>query len=146
MNRQQLRYVVVQDPTRVAYINEHIHFAALLGKASAFQKSHYSPVYIGIIQTHPHPYSDLDTGIAADTIKVTASSLGFGSCILASFKDVDEVCKIKDQEVLRVLIAIGHPAHQSTIVPAQKSLAYYQDEQHHFYVPKKALSKIVTIL
>ncbi|BBH26118.1 hypothetical protein SG0102_10520 [Intestinibaculum porci] len=53
---------------------------------------------------------------------------------------------IKDQEVLRVLIAIGHPAHQSTIVPAQKSLAYYQDEQHHFYVPKKALSKIVTIL
>lgn len=53
---------------------------------------------------------------------------------------------IKDQEVLRVLIAIVHPAHQSTIVPAQKSLAYYQDEQHHFYVPKKALSKIVTIL
>lgn len=53
MNRQQLRYLVVQDPTRVAYINEHIHFAALLGKASAFQKSHYPPVYIGIIQTHP---------------------------------------------------------------------------------------------
>ncbi len=94
----------------------------------------------------PHPYSNLDTGIAADTIKVTASSLGHGSCILASFKDVDEVFEIKDQEVLRVLIAIGHPAHQSTIVPAQKSLAYYQDEQHHFYAPKKALSKIVTIL
>lgn len=53
MNRQQLRYLVVKDPTRVAYINEHIHFAALLGKASAFQKSHYPPVYIGIIQTHP---------------------------------------------------------------------------------------------
>lgn len=120
MNRQQLRYVVVQDPTRVAYINEHVHFAALLGKASAFQKSHYSPVYIGIIQTHPHPYSDLDTGIAADTIKVTASSLGLGSCILASFKDVDEVCKIKDQEVLRVLIAIGSSGTSEYDCPGTK--------------------------
>ena len=116
------------------------------GKLPLFKKVIIHLFISVLFKLIPHPYSDLDTGIVADTIKVTASSLGLGSCILASFKDVDEVCKIKDQEVLRVLIAIDYPAHQSTIVPAQKSLAYYQDEQHHFYVPKKALSKIVTIL
>lgn len=115
-------------------------------KSNSPQLDQFPPYYIGIVQTQPSAISDIDTGIAADVIKISAASMNLGTCIMASFKNLDSLLHIKEKERLRLIIALGHPAHQSHIVEYKDDFRYYKDEHDDYYVPKKPLDDIITFL
>ena len=146
-NRQTLRYIVIKNPELVSAINNSVIYASLLPqKSNSPQLDQFPPYYIGIVQTQPSAISDIDTGIAADVIKTSAASMNLGACIMASFKNLDTLLHIKDKERLRLIIALGYPAHQSPIVEYKDDFRYYKDENDDYYVPKKPLDDIITFL
>lgn len=99
-NRQILRYIVIKNPELVSAINNSVIYASLLPqKSNSPQLDQFPPYYIGIVQTQPSAISDIDTGIAADVIKTSAASMNLGTCIMASFKNLDTLLHIKDKEV-----------------------------------------------
>lgn len=68
-----------------------------------------------------------------------------GSAILAAVDRVKIAALLEipeDREVVTVL-ALGYPAHKSTLVPGEEGkLAYYVDEARDYYVPKLPLEKV----
>ncbi len=54
---------------------------------------------------------------------------------------------IPEEDQLRLVIAIGKPAHKSTIVEMKDDdFTYYVDDDYNFYVPKRSFNDIVKVL
>ena len=52
---------------------------------------------------------------------------------------------IPEEDTLRLAIALGYPAHSSSIVdmPEDSSFDYFVDEKRDYYVPKRAFDDVV---
>ena len=148
-NAQTLTYVVVKSPEKVSAMHHLVKWAAALpdGKGTPADDQ-YPPLYLVIIQHQKGGLTDIDAGIAANTIMTSATDLGLASCIFASHNPakVSELLALKEEENPRLVIALGHPACESTIVDMQdNNINYTMDDHAHFYVPKRALKDIVEI-
>ncbi|HOU26092.1 MAG TPA: nitroreductase family protein, partial [Candidatus Cloacimonas sp.] len=89
----------------------------------------------------------IDTGIAAQTILLTAVDNGLGGCLLASV-DKDAVHKIfllPDNMDIVLVIALGYPAETVVIedVTDQDKIEYWRDENTVHHVPKRKLSDLI---
>lgn len=147
MNAQTLSYVVVKSKHNVQTMHSLVKWAGALPKGEGTPKDgEFPPLYIVIVQNKKSGLTDIDAGIAANTIMTTATSLGLASCIFASHKiaDVSSLLDLKEGQIPRLVIAIGHPACTSSIVDmVDGNIKYTKDENDHFYVPKRALKDIV---
>ena len=58
---------------------------------------------------------------------------------------IKERFAIAQEDTLRLAIALGRPAHRSTLVdmPESGAYAYYVDEKRDYYVPKRAFDDVV---
>jgi nitroreductase len=86
-------------------------------------------------------------GIAAQTILLGATELGFGGCMLGSF-DPARLCndfKISARYQPKLVIALGKPAEEVCLTAPREdgSLVYYRDENNTHYVPKHNLEDIL---
>ena len=91
-------------------------------------------------------FADVDVGIAAHAIVSTAWESGVGSCMMGAIKikSIEELLEIPEDQNLRLVIALGYPSHESTLVdvPADGKLAYYLDDERNYYVPKRPTEEI----
>ena len=80
-------------------------------------------------------------------IATTAWTHGVGSCLMGAINGpkIKERFGIPEEDTLRLAIALGYPAHSSTIVdmPADGAFDYYVDEKRDYYVPKRAFDDVV---
>ena len=92
-------------------------------------------------------FADVDVGIAAHTIALTAWSYGVGSCMLGSINipKIRELLDVPEEDQIRLAIALGKPSHTSTIVPVGEDgkTDYYLDEDRNYCVPKRAFEDVV---
>lgn len=152
-NRQELRYVVVSDPAKVAGLQELVHFAAALPPELGRPKPGEGPVaFVALCHSRrePGPMSEIDMGIAADRIAISAMSRGWGSCIMGAVdaQEIKALLGIPEDLTLRLMIALGRPAHSSTVVevPESGNLSYFLDGDRNYYVPKRALDDIARFI
>ncbi|MDD5922819.1 MAG: nitroreductase family protein, partial [Eubacteriales bacterium] len=128
-----------------------VKWAAKLPPELGTPKENEQPTaFIIILRKEPfNAFADIDAGIAADKICMTAWEHGFGSCILGSIhvKRIQQVLDLPEDVKPRIAIALGKPAHKSTIVdvPDSGDLSYYLDEKRDYYVPKRSFDSIVKI-
>ena len=144
MNGQVLRYTVVTNPSVVAEINSKIKLGGAVPELKLPREGETPMAFIVItVEGEVNQIRDLDLGIAAHAITTVAYSHGVGSCIMWGFprKDIKEMLNLDNDPQL--MLALGKPAHKSTIVePKDGALKYYADENLDFYVPKKPLDEI----
>lgn len=142
-NRQLLRFCVIQSETNRKKMDPLVHFAALLPRETADPRPDEEPMgYIVITQPDPAGVTDIDAGIAAQVICSSAWEKGVGSCIMMNFdhEKVEKLIQISESRKSVLVIALGYPAHESTVTDAgnDKSLKYRVDteDNNHYYVPK----------
>ncbi len=89
-----------------------------------------------------------DEGITAQTIMLGAVEMGFGGCMIASFKrkETAEILGI-DQERYQpsLVLALGKPKETVVVVPMKEDgdVRYYRDEKQVHYVPKRELEDLI---
>jgi nitroreductase len=85
-------------------------------------------------------------GIAAQSITLGATAMGFGGCIIASIdKDkLRSLLKIPDRYEVLLVIAIGEPKERVVIVDAKDGdIKYWRDINKTHHVPKRLLNEII---
>ncbi|MDO4193028.1 MAG: nitroreductase family protein [Erysipelotrichaceae bacterium] len=148
-NMQKLTFAVVTDPALRDQMAQQVHFAAYLPKEIGQPKpGEEAMAYVVIIKPKDkYPLGDIDAGIAAEVITSSAWEQGVGSCIMLNFNaaKVNELLQIPDDSTARIVIAMGYPAHTSTVVEMNEAhdVKYYVDDEVNYYVPKRALEDLV---
>ena len=103
-----------------------------------------------IVMSMPKNAGDLvwlDTGIAAQTINLAASSRDWGCCMIASFDHAGVSELVRLPEELRPTLVLGlgvaKEVRRVADVPESGALGYWRDADQVHYVPKLALDKLV---
>ena len=148
-NAQELRFVVVTNREKVRTLCGHAKWAASLPSELGTPKEDEMPTAFIVIYYagSPSMIKDIDTGIASDTIAIASAEKGYGSCILASInaKAFAKELGLDEDITMRLAIAIGKPAHTSTLVEGKAGeLSYYIDEERNYYVPKLPLDEVLS--
>ncbi|MDO5121031.1 MAG: nitroreductase family protein [Erysipelotrichaceae bacterium] len=148
-NMQKLTFAVVTEPALRDQMAQQVHFAAYLPKEIGQPKpGEEAMAYVVIVKPKDkYPLGDIDAGIAAEVITSSAWEQGVGSCIMLNFNaaKVNELLQIPDDSTARIVIAMGYPAHTSTVVEMNEAhdVKYYVDDEVNYYVPKRALEDLV---
>lgn len=149
MNKQPLRYIIADSEEIVEKIQPCIHWAAKLPKEIGTPKKDERPTAFIIIlePVKSNSMTNIDIGIALDTMAITAWSHNIGSCIINSVnrKKLSEIISIPEYFSIGPILALGYPIHKSTIVKPEREhgLDYYVDDDRNYYVPKHPLEEIV---
>lgn len=103
-----------------------------------------------IVMSMPKNAGDLvwlDTGIAAQTIQLAASSRDWGCCMIASFDHtgVSELVQLPDdlRPTLVLGLGVAKEVRRVADVPENGALGYWRDAEQVHYVPKLALDKLI---
>jgi len=98
--------------------------------------------YIGILKKEDYGW-DIDAGIAAQSICLTAWNEGVGSCILGSIdrEKLQELLPIPSDHKIVYLVALGYPDEEPEVVQSDEKVEYYH-EGGVLKVPKRPIEGI----
>lgn len=148
-NLQPLYYYAVTSPEKVKQMHPLVKWAKALPSELGTPKEGEQPTAFIVIvkKANAIAFADVDVGIAAHTIVLTAWSHGVGSCMMGSINilKIRELLAVPEEDQIRLVIALGKPSHTSTIVPVGEDgkTDYYLDEERNYYVPKRTFEDVV---
>ena len=150
-NRQPIRYVVVKDPDVVAQMQPLVSWAGKLPKELGVPVVGEQPTaFIALPKAQGvSGFVDIDLGIAAHAIVLTAWEAGVGSCMMGAIDRarIKALLDIPDDWELKLVIALGYPALTSTIEEAKDGqLDYYLDAERNYHVPKLSMDEVARFL
>lgn len=150
-NAQPVRYTAVLDPALATQMQPLVKWAAYLPPEEGTPKPNEQPTaFVALsLESDAGPFALVDLGIAVHTLTATAWEAGVGSCIMGAISvgKITKLLQIPEHEQLKLIIALGYPAHTSTVVevPESGSLAYYLDDERNYRVPKLPLQRVARI-
>ena len=151
-NAQTLRFICVQSPEMVAKMQPLVKWAAALPPEIGTPKPEERPTAFIVIvkKAGSGAFADVDVGIAAHAIVMTAWEGGVGSCMMGAINrpEIARLLGVDEADTVHLAIALGYPGCTSTIVPVPESglLKYYVDADRNYYVPKKSFDELVKIV
>lgn len=151
MNVQSLKYLVVMDQDAVATIRKGTVMGGRLKERHLPDPGKEPPAYIVILKDQeinlPETFVNMDVGIAAEAITLSATEKGYNGCMLGSFNPntLSQELNIPERYQIRLVIAIGKSAEEIHLkdIDEGESIGYYRDEKDIHYVPKRKLQDIV---
>ena len=147
-NRQALKYRLVFEESEANQVFDYLKFAAYLREWSGPAIGERPTAYIVVLGDETiSKFSEVDAGIAMQTILLRATELGFGGCILASVQR-DKLCELlalDERFHIGYVIALGKPAEISVIDPLgqEGDIKYYRDADGVHHVPKRSLDDLL---
>ena len=151
-NAQSLRFTLVKSAEPVAKMQPLLKWAGSLPPGVGTPKEGEQPTAFVIISkiAEAGPLSDIDVGIAIDTMAKTAYAHGVGSCMMFSVNrpEVQKLLGLPESEEIRLVLSLGYPGHKSTIVDISvgDDTKYWMDENKDYVVPKYRLDEITRII
>jgi nitroreductase len=147
-NRQPLKYRLVFEENETAQVFDCLKFAAYLSDWSGPAEGERPTAYVVVLGDKTvSKFSEVDAGIAMQTILLRATELGFGGCILASVQreKLREVLALDERFHIGYVIALGKPAETCVIEPVGKDgdIKYYRDADGVHHVPKRNLDDLL---
>ena len=147
-NRQALKYRLVFEESEANQVFDYLKFAAYLREWSGPAIGERPTAYIVVLGDETiSNFSEVDAGIAMQTILLRATELGFGGCILASVQR-DKLCELlalDERFHIGYVIALGKPAEISVIDPLgqEGDIKYCRDADGVHHVPKRSLDDLL---
>lgn len=85
-----------------------------------------------------------DTGIAAQTILLSATEKGYGGCMIGSVDEAELSKALSLGENLKITLAIGLgvPSEKVVLTEVTDDIKYYRENGVH-YVPKRSLEEVL---
>ena len=147
-NMQPLKYILSCTPEWNQKIFSTLSWAGYLpdwpGPEEAEQPTGY---IIILIDKSIRENSEIDVGIAAQTILLGATELGLGGCIFGSInrKELRPLLDIPSHFIISLAIAIGKPVEKVVLgdVESGASIEYYRDSDQTHHVPKRKIGELI---
>ena len=149
MNKQPLRYRIVSERAELVKMVANTRYAGALSiklPPEGQNPTGFIVIFNDSEINSPDFLSLKDCGIAAQTILLGAAEMGFGGCMLASFKPeiLNADLNIPARYVPLLAIALGTPAETVVLEDADEINApYYRDADNVHHVPKRKLEDIL---
>jgi nitroreductase len=145
-NQQPIRYRLVTDPSHCADVFEQIAWAGALpdwpGPAEGERPTGYIAMCLPVKKQ-----ALMDVGIAAQTIQLAATELGYGCCMLGAIQHdkLRTILNLPDDYVVSLLLALGKPAEKIVLETVEDSgqTRYWRDEQDVHHVPKRTMEQVI---
>ena len=147
-NTQSLRFRPVTDPDGCAQVFSTLGWAGLLPDWPGPEAGERPAAYILVLTPKAlDGKRNTDVGIAAQTILLGATELGYGGCMLGNVKR-EELLRLQgiDPEIyaLPLVIALGKPKEDVCLTEgAEGNTRYYRDAAGVHYVPKLPLETLI---
>lgn len=149
VNRQPLRFVLVNDREMNAAVFENLAWAGLLKEWQGPTEGERPSAYVIILtDTTVAKNMKTDVGIVAQTMMLGAAEKGLGGCMIGSVNR-ENVARILDIDTERytidLVLALGKPAETVKIVdiPENGCTNYYRDENDVHCVPKRSVDDLI---
>jgi nitroreductase len=144
-NRQPLKYLLSCTQKRNATVYSYI------GLGGQPKEGERPSAYIIILKDNglePYGGSQVDHGIAAQSILLGATEKGLGGCMIGMInrKGMQAALKIQERYEILLVLAIGKPREQfviETFESGSENLRGWWDEQGVRHVPKRKLEDII---
>lgn len=146
-NQQSLKYITVNNTKTNAEIFPLLNWAGYLTNWDGPSIGEWPTGYIIVLNDAQIAKNHFcDEGVAMQNMMLCATSIGLGSCIIASFnkKVIRELLNIADEmEVLNVL-AIGKPTEEVVLEDMiGDDYKYWRDDKSIHHVPKRMIDNVI---
>ncbi len=146
-NQQPLRYRIVTGD-ECAAVFPYIAWAGALkdweGPAEGERPTGYIAILSSADRNSP-PHADM--GIAAQTIQLAATDLGYAACMLGAIKrpEIHKALGLPDAWAVNLLVALGRPGETVVIedLAPGGDTAYYRTPDGIHHVPKRTLDEVL---
>ncbi len=147
-NLQPLKYVLSNDPEMNAQIFPHLAWAGYLTDWEGPQEGERPAGYIIVLADKKIKFPiNCDHGIAAQSITLGATEMGYAACIISAVKrpELKKVLQLEDHLEILLVIALGRPAESIVLeeVGPDGDIRYWRDANGVHHVPKRPLNEIV---
>lgn len=146
-NEQVLRYSVIQDKNDCARMFPLLSWAGFLKDWSGPSEEEAPTSYlIQMFAGQRSSFTEVDAGIAAQTILLGAVEKGYGGCLLGSVNKskAQAVFKLPDELEIVQVIALGKPAETCVLAEMQgNDYHYWRDANDIHHVPKRVLKDLL---
>lgn len=147
-NLQPLKYILSCSHEKNALIFSHLAWAAYLKDWPGPAEGERPSAYIIVLGDKEVSQSfGCDHGIAAQSILLGATEVGFGGCIVGSVrrKQLCGVLEIPPRYDILIVIALGKPKETVKIdaVGPDGDIKYWRDKEGVHHVPKRSMDEII---
>lgn len=144
-NLQRLRYLAVTDKSEVLALTEGVKWAGYLTDWDGPGESAAPTAYLILLSPESTGVSQIDVGIAAETILLAAAEKGVGGCMILNFprEELTERYKLTGKYKIELVISLGVPAEKVELEEMKDgNVRYYRDEKDVHHVPKRPLAEV----
>ena len=146
-NLQPLKYILCNTPEVNAQIFETLGWAGYLTDWDGPVEGERPSAYIvQLLDTSLAATPYFDPGICAQSILLQAVELGYGGCMIGSFKPdvLRTVLHFPESLTVVLVVALGKPKEEVVVEPvANGNIKYWRDEHQVHHVPKRALDELI---
>ncbi len=147
-NLQPLKYIISGDARINAKIFPTLAWAGYLTDWPGPAEGERPAAYIIILADKSIKYPiDCDHGIAAQSILLGATEMGYAGCIIGSVKreELRKILEIPDHLAILLVLALGKPAEKIVLdeVGENGDIRYWRDENGVHHVPKRKLEDVI---
>ena len=144
-NLQRLLYLAKKKKSEVLTLTKEVKWAGYLSDWDGPADSEAPAAYLILLSPESTGVSQIDVGIAAETILLAAAEAGVGGCMILNFprEALTERYKLVSNYKIELVISLGVPAEKVEIETMKEgNVRYYRDENDMHHVPKRALSEV----
>ena len=144
-NLQRLRYLAVTEKSEVLTLTKEVKWAGYLTDWDGPSDGEAPAAYLILLSPESTGVSQIDVGIAAETILLAAAEKGVGGCMILNFprEALTERYKLAGKYKIELVISLGVPAEKVEIEEMKEgNVRYYRDQNDVHRVPKRALSEV----
>lgn len=144
-NLQRLRYLAVTEKSEVLTLTKEVKWAGYLTDWDGPSDGEAPAAYLILLSPESTGVSQIDVGIAAETILLSAAEKGVGGCMILNFprEALTERYKLAGKYKIELVISLGVPAEKVEIEEMKEgNVRYYRDQNDVHRVPKRALSEV----
>ena len=137
-NSQPLRFAIVSKPEITGKIFKDLLWAMYLPEFTVLPAEQPAAYIILLRDNRIADKCDYDIGAASTIVMLAATAHGLASCPVGNFHMTRLAALLELEETLvpELVIALGYPAQESSIIPLKDTVEYSQDPSGNFLVPK----------
>ena len=144
-NLQRLRYLAVTEKSEILTLTKEVKWAGYLTDWDGPSDGEAPAAYLILLSPESTGVSQIDVGIAAETILLAAAEKGVGGCMILNFprEALTERYRLAGKYKIELVISLGVPAEKVEIEEMKEgNVRYYRDGNDVHRVPKRALSEV----
>ena len=137
-NLQPIRFAVVTDRELTDAIFPLLRWAMYLPGYTIAENERPTAYLILLRDENVRQKCDYDVGAASTTVMLAAVEKGLATCPIGNFNAANLTSALQLPKNLQpeLVLAVGYPAQESTVVSMADTVRYTQDKNGNFLVPK----------